>query len=90
MMDMVSRILTCSIQMFSQNDRQHLEEIQALAKAIEQEEKIVQQRHVERLTQNVCSPEAGMLFSDVVSVLERTADHAANIAFSISDDEQLL
>ena len=46
--------------------------------------------HVERLTKNECTPEAGMLFSDIVSGLERVSDHATNIAFAIlhsdSDD----
>lgn len=87
MLNMVSKILSYSIQMFSHNDRQHLEEILALKEAIDREEKVVQQRHVERLTQNVCSPEAGMFFSDIVSGLERVADHAANIAFSILEED---
>ena len=87
MLDMVIKILTYSIQMFSQNDRQHMEEILALEEAIDREERVVQQRHVERLTQNLCSPETGMLFSDIVSGLERVADHATNIAFSILEEE---
>lgn len=87
LLNMVSKILSYSIQMFSHNDRQHLEEILALKEAIDREEKVVQQRHVERLTQNVCSPEAGMFFSDIVSGLERVADHAANIAFSILEED---
>ena len=31
--------------------------------------------------------EAGMIFSDLVSGLERVADHATNIAFSILDED---
>ena len=41
---------------------------------------LMQQKHVERLTRNECTPEAGMIFSDLVSGLERVADHATNIA----------
>ena len=47
----------------------------------------MQKSHVVRLTKNECSPEAGMLFSDVVSGLERVADHATNIAFSVLNEE---
>ena len=39
------------------------------------------------MTRNECTPEAGMLFSDVISGLERVADHATNIAFSVLDPD---
>ena len=51
-------------------------------------ERQYQQSHVDRLTRNECTPEAGMIFSDVISGLERVADHATNIAFSILDEDQ--
>lgn len=87
MLDMVIKIMTYSISMFSKNDRQHLQEILKLEEDIDQAEKRLQQRHVERLTQNICMPEAGMLYSDIVSGLERAADHAVNIAFSVLEEE---
>ena len=48
----------------------------------------MQQAHVERLTKGECSPVAGMLFSDIVSGLERVADHATNIAFAIVQNDK--
>lgn len=87
MMGMVKKIVNYSVEMFSKNDRQHLQEILALEDQIDQEERILQQKHVERLTQNECTPEAGMIFSDIISGLERVADHATNIAFSILDED---
>ena len=45
--------------------------------------------NVERLTKGECSPEAGMIFSDIVSGLERVADHATNIAFAITTEEEM-
>ena len=71
--------------MFSENSEEHLHDILQLEDAIDEKERELQQAHVDRLTQNACTPEAGMLFSDVVSGLERVADHATNIAFSILD-----
>ena len=47
----------------------------------------MQQLHVERLTRQECTPEAGMLFSDVISGLERVSDHATNIAFCILNED---
>ena len=69
------------------NDLQHLQEIIDIENSIDQEERDLQQKHVERLTRNECTPEAGMIFSDLVSGLERVADHATNIAFSILDED---
>ena len=51
-------------------------------------ERKLQRSHVKRLTKNECTPEAGMVFSDTVSGLERIADHATNIAFAILKPEE--
>ena len=74
MLDMVLKILDESIEMFAKNDLQHLQEIIDIENSIDQEERDLQQKHVERLTRNECTPEAGMIFSDLVSGLERVAD----------------
>lgn len=87
MLEKVLEIVTYSIEMFSKNDRQHMKEILQLEDQIDQMERELQQKHVERLTQNECTPEAGMIFSDIISGLERVADHATNIAFSILDED---
>ena len=87
MLDMVLKIVTFSIEMFSRNDRQHMQDILMLEDRIDMEERRLQQKHVERLTQNECTPEAGMIFSDIISGLERVADHATNIAFSILEED---
>lgn len=87
MLDMVLKILDESIEMFAKNDLQHLQEIIDIENSIDQEERDLQQKHIERLTRNECTPEAGMIFSDLVSGLERVADHATNIAFSILDED---
>lgn len=83
----VDEILRYSIEMFSKNERAHMGEIQELEDTIDQEERRLQQRHVERLTQNECTPEAGMIYSDVLSGLERVADHSINIAFSLLEED---
>ena len=90
MLDMVNKIVRYSIEMFATSNEEHMGEIMELEDAIDEKERKLQQLHVERLTKNECTPEAGMLFSDIVSGLERVSDHATNIAFAIlhsdSDD----
>ena len=63
---------------------EHEEDINHLEEAIDEKEKELQKKHLERLTNNECTPEAGVLFSDIISGLERVADHATNIAFATS------
>ncbi len=48
-------------------------------------EKRYRSNHIERLNQGLCLPEIGVLFLDVVSNLERVADHANNIAEAVAD-----
>ncbi|TFG48693.1 MAG: Na/Pi cotransporter family protein [Candidatus Brocadiia bacterium] len=36
--------------------------------------------HVQRITENVCSPEAGLIFIDLVNNVEKMGDHLTNIA----------
>lgn len=55
-------------------------ELLELENKVDDKEKELQQNHIERLTRQSCTPEAGMIFSDIASELERVADHALNIA----------
>ena len=82
MMDMVNTILRFSFEMFVKSTDEHMEDISHLEEAIDEKEKELQQKHIDRLSNNECSPEAGALFSEIVSGLERVADHATNIAFA--------
>ncbi len=87
MLDMVNTLVRFSVEMFSSGEEEHLEDILHLEDAIDEKERELQRFHVERLTRNECTPEAGMIFSDIISGLERVADHATNIAFSILNNE---
>lgn len=87
MLDMVNTIVRFSVEMFATGKEEHLEDIKNLEDAIDEKERELQRLHVERLTKNECTPEAGMIFSDIISGLERVADHATNIAFSVLNSE---
>ena len=89
MLDMVNTLVRFSIEMFYKNSEEHLQDIIHLEDAVDEKERELQKAHVDRLARQECTPEAGMLFSDVASGLERVADHATNIAFSILSEELL-
>ena len=58
-----------------------------LENAIDAKERELQNLHVKCLTTGECSAQVGMMFSDLASNLERVADHATNIAFSILEED---
>ena len=87
MMEMVNQLIQYAIQMFAKGDESHMKEIIQLEDLVDEKERALQRFHVMRLTKGECTPEAGMIFSDIASGLERVADHATNIAFAITDAE---
>lgn len=89
MLEMVNKIIRYAVEMFAKSDETHMQEIITLEDQVDEKERELQKKHVERLTKGECSPEAGMLFSDIVSGLERVADHATNIAFAITTEEEM-
>lgn len=89
MLEMVNKIIRYAVEMFAKSDETHMQDIITLEDQVDEKERELQKKHVERLTRGECSPEAGMIFSDIVSGLERVADHATNIAFAITTEEEM-
>lgn len=80
-------ILEKSMEMFTTMDKKNLPDILELENNIDCMERQLQQNHVKRMAKGKCSPMAGILFTDLTTGLERVADHATNIAFSILEGE---
>ena len=83
LLDMVIKLIRYSVDMFARSDESHMQEVIDLEDSVDSKEKEMQRAHVQRLTRGECTPEAGMMFSDIASGLERVADHATNIAFAV-------
>ena len=88
MLEMVNTLIRYSIEMFVKGDESHMQDVVDLEDKVDDMERSLQKCHVIRLTRGECSPEAGMIFSDIVSGLERVADHATNIAFAVANAEK--
>lgn len=54
--------------------------------AVDNLEEDLRERHIERLSNNQCRTETGVIFLDVLSNLERVSDHALNIAGYVRDE----
>jgi phosphate:Na+ symporter len=89
MLNLVVTVTNYALDMFSHNNQEHMQEILDLEDRVDAMEREVQESHIQRLTRNECTASAGMIFSDIVSGLERVSDHATNIAFSLLDDDPI-
>lgn len=89
MYEKVIQLLEYSLVMFVTGDDTHANDILELENEIDKMEKKLQKKHIHRLANNKCEPHAAMIFSDLLSNLERVADHGTNIAFAEQDDEEL-
>ena len=81
------RILACALEMFENEDRSHMQEIRAIEEEVDQLEIDLQNSHIRRMAKGKCSPESGLIFTDLVTGLERVADHATNIAFALTNSD---
>ena len=83
MMELINENVHMCIEVFAHHKEELLPRIEEVEERVDVMERQVQQAHIDRLKRNECTPDAGMLFSDIVSGLERVSDHAVNIAYSM-------
>ncbi|MDX1357295.1 MAG: Na/Pi cotransporter family protein [Clostridia bacterium] len=83
----VFNLLVIALEIFHDNDIERANTvIPVLEQEIDDMEKTLRKRHIKRLKKNQCSARAGTIFIDILSNLERVADHSTNIAYSILED----
>lgn len=83
------RVLTCALEMFENEDYSHMQEILTIEEEVDQMEIDLQNSHIRRMAKGKCSPESGLIFTDLVTGLERVADHATNIAFALTNSDSM-
>ena len=54
--------------------------VHVLEQSVDMLEDELREKHIRRLSRGKCDPESGVIFLDLISNLERIADHAVNIA----------
>ena len=81
----VSEIMTLSCTAFMQNDLDLSRNIAPLGQVIDDLKEAMRNAHVLRLKKGVCSIETGFIWLDLLTSLERAADHCSNIAICIVD-----
>jgi phosphate:Na+ symporter len=89
--DMASRVgsvLRDSITALENDDIELAKTIYSQEQEIDNLEESLRDSHIERLNKQLCHPSSGVIFLDIVSNLERIADHATNISKTVLDLEK--
>ena len=81
----VNEILDLSQAAFLNNDLQAASKVEPLEEVIDRLKEQMRTRHILRMQQGLCSVDAGFIWSDLLTNLERAADHCSNIAGSVMD-----
>ncbi|MDD5018585.1 MAG: Na/Pi cotransporter family protein [Eubacteriales bacterium] len=72
---------------FANNDKALADEVIRIEKIVDQFEWDLKQNHVERIAKGRCTAAAGMIFTDLITNLERVSDHATNIAYYVTQSD---
>lgn len=81
----VSDILDLSLQAFLRDDLTSAARVEPLEQVIDQLKEQLRTRHILRLQKGDCTIDAGFAWLDLLTNLERTADHCSNIAGCMID-----
>ncbi len=76
----VGEILDLAMTSFVNNDLQAAAQVEPLEQVVDTLKEQLRSRHILRLQRGECSIEAGFIWSDLLTNLERVADHCSNIA----------
>lgn len=75
-----------AIQALDHNDKVSAELVVKKEEMIDKMEKRLRKQHILRLNEGLCSAQAGIVYVDIISNLERIGDHAVNIAGAVLGD----
>lgn len=80
------RLIDGSIEAFTSQilDNEKAEQLGEYEASVDDMQTEFEQSHIERLNAHKCNTRAGMLFINTITDFERVADHATNIAWSVS------
>ena len=81
----LDEILGLTMDALNRDEAEAVADIEPLEQVVDHLKTLLRDRHIARLKKGECSVEAGFVWSDLLTDLERTSDHCSNIALSIID-----
>ena len=76
-------LITTAIDIYEKEDESGLHAVIKLEQEVDNHAKKFTKNHIKRLKKQTCEPRAGIIFTDMITDLERSGDHAHNIALSV-------
>lgn len=80
----VTKIVETAFSVFEEQDITKASEIEALEELIDELTKEMKRRHINRLRSGECTIEMGFILSDLITSMERIADHCSNIGVCVT------
>ncbi len=81
----VGEVLDLAAKAFTDNDAQAAKKVEPLEQVVDDLKNQLRTRHILRMKKGECSIEAGFVWSDLLTNLERASDHCSNVALSVLD-----
>ncbi|MBQ8857785.1 MAG: Na/Pi cotransporter family protein [Lachnospiraceae bacterium] len=78
--DAIQEILRLTVEAIETDNEYVVRRIEPLEEVIDDMVLLLKDRHTERLCQGICSINSGLIFMDMLTYFERTADQCSNIA----------
>lgn len=88
MADNTLQAIDIALDIFATEDFTKLHMVEQLEDIVDRMETELINNHVNRLLKENCEPFAGIVFSDMVTDLERSSDHAMNIAYAMKNEDK--
>ncbi|MCF0238123.1 MAG: Na/Pi cotransporter family protein [Sphaerochaetaceae bacterium] len=81
----LEEVVTLTCKAFEEQNSKVAEQVEPLARVIVDLKEQIRMHHVIRLQQGSCSISSGFVLSDILTNIERTADHCSNIAGTVME-----
>ncbi len=85
MTNAVLEIMELAYRSFTENDREAIKGVEPLEQVVDDLKAELKSQHIRRLTKGECTIEQGFVFGDIITNLERVADHCSNIAGCVKE-----
>ncbi|MBO5160319.1 MAG: Na/Pi cotransporter family protein [Lachnospiraceae bacterium] len=92
MTDAIQEILRLTVEAIETDNEYVVRRIEPLEEVIDDMVLLLKDRHTARLCQGICSINSGLIFMDILTYFERTADQCSNIAMLMlaKDNEEIM
>jgi phosphate:Na+ symporter len=76
-----------AIEALRTNNKDLANDVRLKEDQIDKMERSLRKKHILRMNEGLCTGQAGIVFVDIISNLERIGDHAVNIAEAVLGEE---